>query len=201
MKPGILALLLFVFTTPALGEDARILVLGDSLSAAYGIEQRAGWVALLQQRLEQHNPRHQAINASISGETTAGGLSRLPKLLQQHQPKILVIALGANDGLRGLSVSEMKSNLEEMIDLAKKQKTKVLLVGMQLPPNYGPVYARRFQTVYQEISRERRVKLVPFLLAGIAEDKALFQSDGLHPTASAQDQILDNVWPRLETLL
>ncbi|MEW5757714.1 MAG: arylesterase [Pseudomonadota bacterium] len=201
MKQTILALLLFILATPAFSDTPRILVLGDSLSAAYGIDQRAGWVALLQQRLEKHNPRYQVVNASISGETAAGGLTRLPKLLQQHRPAIIVIALGANDGLRGLSLEEMKSNLEKMIDLAKKKKAKALLVGMQLPPNYGPVYARRFQDVYQEISKERKIAFVPFLLAGIAENKTLFQSDGLHPTALAQEQILNNVWAKLKTML
>jgi acyl-CoA thioesterase-1 len=174
-----------------------VLVLGDSLSAAYGIARESGWVALLAQRLRPH----QVINASVSGETTAGGLSRLPALLATHKPHIVVLALGANDGLRGLPVPQTKRNLDAMINLISKQHGQVLLVGMQLPPNYGTAYTSKFQALFTQLAKEKKVPLLPFLLAGIATNAAFFQADGLHPTAQAQPILLNTVWRELQLML
>lgn len=178
-----------------------ILVFGDSLSAAYGIPRESGWVALLAQRLHTRSPAYRIINASVSGETTAGGLTRLPALLAAHRPKLTILALGANDGLRGLPLAQTARNLESMITLAEKQGGQVLLIGMQLPPNYGPAYAGKFQAVFAEVARKKNVRLVPFLLAGIGAQAENFQADGLHPTARAQPALLDNVWRQLEPML
>jgi len=183
-----------------------ILVYGDSLSAAYGIPRESGWVALLAQRLQGQNlptgkPAYQVINASVSGETTAGGLTRLPALLSAHRPQLTILALGANDGLRGLPLTLTARNLEAMIGLAEKQGGKVLLVGMQLPPNYGAAYANKFQTLFAEVAKKKKVRLVPFLLAGIGTQPENFQADGLHPTAQAQAVLLDNVWRGLGPIL
>lgn len=177
---------------------ATILVLGDSLSAAFGIPQQQGWVALLQQRL---GPKHMVINASISGETTSGGAARLKQLLQRHQPQIVIIELGANDGLRGLSAKEMRANLEEMIRQSKSSSARVLLIGIRLPPNYGPVYTRAFEQSYSELAERHRTALLPFLFAGLEDSPRHFQADNLHPTAAAQPILLDNVWRALEPLL
>lgn len=196
-----LSLVVLCWGGPAWTDEHKILVLGDSLSAAYGIDQAQGWVALLQQRLRRNGGKYQVINASIAGDTTAGGLSRLPALLQQHDPDIVILALGANDGLRGLSLADMRANLKQIIELTRAQGAAVLLVGMQLPPNYGPAYTRLFQDVYAQLAKEEDVALVPFLLQGIGENRAWFQADGLHPTAAAQDRLLDNVWDGLERLL
>jgi len=194
-------LILMLLTATAYGDDTRILVLGDSLSAAHGIDEDQGWVALLQQRLKQEKHSYKVINASISGETTAGGLTRLPQLLKQYQPGIVLLELGANDGLRGLSVTAMKKNLAEMVEYATLAGAKVLLIGMQLPPNYGDVYAEMFRKGFVEVSKIEHVSLVPFLLEGIGKNKHLFQSDGLHPTAAAQPKVVDNVWQGLAPLL
>jgi acyl-CoA thioesterase-1 len=196
-----LFLILILLATTAYGDESRILVLGDSLSAGFGIDKDKGWVALLQKRLEQEKRPYKVINASISGETTAGGLARLPQLLEQYQPGIVLLALGANDGLRGLSVTAMKKNLAEMIERSTLSGAKVLLIGMQLPPNYGPVYARMFQKSFVEVSEIEHVDLVPFLLEGIGEDKNLFQADGLHPVAAVQGKLLENVWSQLKAML
>lgn len=185
----------------ALSDEQRIVVLGDSLSAAFGIDPRDGWVTLLQKRLNKQTHEYTVINASISGETTAGGLTRLPGLLRQHQPTIVILALGANDGLRGLSLIKMQDNLKQMTELSRSQSASVLLIGMQLPPNYGPAYTRTFQNIYTELSNKSDIALVPFLLKGIGKNKTLFQPDMLHPTAEAQAIILENVWPELEPLL
>lgn len=174
-----------------------ILVFGDSLSAAYNIPREAGWVALLTKRLQTGKSAYQVINASISGETTAGGLTRLPTLLAAHRPTLTILALGANDGLRGLPLSLTAQNLEAMISLAEKQGSKVLLVGMQLPPNYGMAYASKFQALFSDVARKKKIRLVPFLMAGIATQPERFQADGLHPTAIAQPVLLDNVWQQL----
>lgn len=178
-----------------------ILVMGDSLSAAYGIETSQGWVALLQQRLRARGYDYQVVNASVSGDTSAQGLTRLPLELARHRPAIVILELGANDGLRGLSVSSMQENLVHMIQLCEKAGAKVLLVGIYLPPNYGPEYTQKFAAVYPELARQYHLPLVPFLLAGVAEHRGLMQADGLHPIASAEPRVLDNVWPRLELLL
>jgi acyl-CoA thioesterase-1 len=178
-----------------------ILVYGDSLSAGYGIAQERGWVALLGKRLESEGLHYSVVNASISGEISRGGLERLPEVLARTHPAVMILELGANDGLRGLPIAQMKANLGAMIRLAKKAHARVVLVGMKLPPNYGPDYTRAFESAFVEVAREDRVALVPFLLQGIARDEALFQSDGLHPTAAVQPVLLDNVWTVLRPLL
>ena len=195
-----LALLIFL-PVHSQANEQNIVVLGDSLSAAFGIDPRDGWVSLLQKQLNEQSQEYNVINASISGETTAGGLTRLPELLRHHQPKILILALGANDGLRGLSLTKMRENLNQMTKLSRSQSASVLLIGMQLPPNYGTAYTRMFQGVYTELANKSDIALVPFLLEGIGQNKALFQADMLHPTAEAQTMILENIWPELEPLL
>ena len=195
-----LVLLLMGFST--LGSAApRVLVIGDSLSAAFGIEQHTGWVQLLQQRLRNRGYPHQVVNASISGETSSGGLVRIGEVLRQHKPAIVIIALGINDGLRGLSLSTMKQNLGSMVKQAQAVEAQVLLIGMQLPPNYGPVYNRRFQQIFSQLAEQFDTAFLPFLLQGIGEERALFLSDGLHPNAEAQPLILDTVWKALRRLL
>ena len=198
---GLALALLMLLPLHSQGSEQNIIVLGDSLSAAFGIDPRDGWVALLQKRLDERGHEYNVINASISGETTAGGLTRLPALLRQHQPKIVILALGANDGLRGLSLTKMRDNLKQMTELSRSQPASVLLIGMQLPPNYGPAYTRLFHSVYTELANDAEIALVPFLLEDIGENKALFQSDIVHPTAEAQGRILKNVWTELEPLL
>jgi len=178
-----------------------VLVLGDSLSAAHNIPVESGWVHLLDARLDQMVPKWRAINASISGETSLSGRNRLPALLQQYHPAVLVIELGANDGLRGLPLAALRDNLAAMIELAQKHKAKVLLVGIELPVNYGPRYRDGLRAIYAELARERHAALVPFLLDGIALDPALMQDDGLHPVAAAEPRVLDNVWKALQPLL
>ena len=172
-----------------------ILVFGDSLSAAYGISRESGWVALLGQRL----PGYKVVNASVSGETSAGGLTRLPAILAAHRPNLTILELGANDGLRGLPLQETARNLETMIALAKQRGSAVLLVGMQLPPNYGPGYTRKFNALFGEVAQAKQVRLVPFLFTGLARER--FQADGLHPDAQAQPLLLDNVWRELKPML
>jgi acyl-CoA thioesterase-1 len=178
-----------------------IIVFGDSLSAAYGIPQHEGWVALLQQRLSQQKINYQVVNASISGETTSGGLSRFANMLKQQKPNIVLIELGANDGLRGLSAVETRNNLQAMILQAKKHGAKVLLIGMKIPPNYGLKYSRQFSENYQTLAKKHDAALVPFLLEGVAGKPDLMQADGLHPTAAAQPKILENIWPILVKIL
>jgi acyl-CoA thioesterase-1 len=178
-----------------------IVVFGDSLSAGYDIGQNQGWVTLLQTRLTQQKLPYQVVNASISGETTSGGLARFSEMLATHKPSIVILELGANDGLRGLPINEMRSNLNNMILQAKAAKTKLLLVGMKIPPNYGQKYSRDFSASYVILTKQHKIKLVPFLLDGIAGKPSLIQDDGLHPTAEAQPKLRDNVWPKLEKLL
>jgi acyl-CoA thioesterase I len=184
----------------AAGED-RVLVLGDSLSAAYGLPIEQGWVHLLQQRLEQRKPTVRVVNASISGETTAGGRARIQTLLQQHRPSVVVLALGANDGLRGLPLTLAKQNLAHIIQVTKQHDAKVLLVGMQLPPNYGPGYATAFAALFVDLAKQQRVEFLPFLLEPIAMDRNLFQTDNLHPTAGAQPALRDHVAKKLLPML
>ena len=178
-----------------------IVVLGDSLSAGYGIGQNQGWVMLLQARLTQQKLPYQVVNASISGETTSGGLARFSEMLATHKPSIVILELGANDGLRGLPVSDMRNNLNKMILQAKVANTKLLLVGMRVPPNYGQKYSRDFSANYTILAKQHKIKLVPFLLDGVAGKSSLIQDDGLHPKAAAQLTLLENVWPKLEKLL
>lgn len=175
--------------------------MGDSLSAEYGIARNRGWPALLTERLAERKFKWRVVNASVSGETTSGGLSRLPALLDQHRPALVVLELGANDGLRGLPVVAMKRNLQQMIALAHAKSARVLLVGMRIPPNYGRPYAESFQGVYRALANETRTPLVPFLFEGFADKMELFQTDHLHPTEAAQPLILDNLWPSLEPML
>jgi acyl-CoA thioesterase I len=176
-------------------------VLGDSLSAAYGIAAKRGWVALLAERLERERPDYSVVNASISGETTAGGLARLPRALAQHKPAVVILELGANDGLRGLPVEQMRKNLAAMIELSKKAGARVLLVGMRIPPNYGPEYTRDFEAAFGALARRHKTALAPFLLEGMGDDLRLFQPDRIHPTEQAQPILLENVWKALRPML
>lgn len=181
-------------------DTPRLLVLGDSLSAAYGIEVQQGWVSLLEQRVAAKYP-HKVINASVSGETTGGGLARLPALLEQHKPELVIVELGGNDGLRGYPLNVMQQQLVDIIKKSRAAGATVVLVGMQIPPNYGPRYTNRFRDIYKELAEKFELPLVEFLLDGVATDTALMQRDGIHPTAAAQEKILDNVWPVLQPLL
>ncbi|WP_420840887.1 arylesterase [Herbaspirillum huttiense] len=192
---------LVVAATSAYSAPKNLLVLGDSLSAEYGLQRGTGWTGLLQQRLQQSKADYRVVNASISGDTTIGGRNRLPALMTQHKPEVLVIELGANDALRGLPLKTSQDNLQAMIDLARQQKAKVLLVGMQIPPNYGPDYTRRFAGMYQDLAKSNKVALVPFFFEGIAADLSLFQADRIHPNEQAQPRLLDNVWPHLKPLV
>jgi acyl-CoA thioesterase I len=195
-------LLLLLLTTPlATIASPAILIFGDSLSAGHGIALDQSWPALLAKRLEDKRLAYRVINASISGETTAGGRARLTDALDRARPSVVVIALGANDGLRGLPTAQMRQNLVAMIRNAKASKARVLLIGMKLPPNYGPDYARQFEQIFAEVAREEHVALLPFLLAPIALDTGAYQADGLHPTADAQAKLLDHVWTALQALL
>lgn len=178
-----------------------LLVFGDSLSAGYGVEAGQSWVDLLAQRLEEKKLPYRVVNASISGDTSAGGLSRISTELKRHQPDILVLELGANDGLRGLPLNAMKNNLSSIIRLAKAAGAKVVLLGMQMPPNYGPRYTERFSAIYGELAREQQLPLVPFLLQKVALDPLLMQADNLHPNAKGQPLLLETVWPVLQPLL
>ncbi|HEX9184576.1 MAG TPA: arylesterase [Burkholderiales bacterium] len=178
-----------------------ILVYGDSLSAAYGLAEKRGWVALLAERLKRERSDYSVVNASISGETTSGGLSRMAKALAQHKPAVLVLELGANDGLRGLPVAQMKQNLAAMIQQAQKAGARVLLVGIRMPPNYGPDYTREFEAAFAELAKRHKTALVPFLFDGMAEDLTKFQPDRIHPNEAAQPILLENVWKRLKPLL
>lgn len=191
----VLAVLSFV-TTFAAAKQPTILVMGDSLSAGYGIKLEEGWVHLLQKELDQ---KQQAIivNASISGETTSGGLTRLPTLLSKHKPEIVIIELGGNDGLRGQPLKIMRGNLQAMIDLSLESNAKVLLAGMQIPPNYGQRYTTQFKDIYPELAEKNKIALIPFLLENIAGHSELIQRDNIHPTAQAQPLILKNVLPVL----
>jgi acyl-CoA thioesterase I len=176
-------------------KECKILVMGDSLSAAYGLPREQGWVALMETRLAQKFPHCKVINASVSGETTAGGKTRLPALLKQHQPSHMILELGANDALRGLSLDTMRDNLTAMLVAARRNETQSVLIGMQIPSNYGAAYARRFGETFAELARKQKVPLVPFMLDGFALDPASFLADGIHPNAGAQPKILDNIWP------
>jgi acyl-CoA thioesterase I len=181
-----------------------ILVVGDSLSAEYGLKRGTGWVPLLEQRLAREKIAAKVVNASISGDTTSGGRSRLPALLQQHKPTHVVIELGGNDALRGLPLAMTDDNLSQMVDAARKAGARVLLVGMQVPPNYGSDYAKRFSALFATVAKRHQAALVPFLLEGIAEGPdplRLFQADRIHPKEEAQPRMLDNVWPELRKLL
>lgn len=179
-----------------------ILILGDSLSAGYGVTTQQGWVSLLQQRLNQQYPKqHKVINASVSGETTSGALARLPKLLQTHQPNIVVIELGGNDALRGQPPQMIQQNLAKLIQNSQKSKATVLLFGMKIPPNYGTAYSKAFETNYKVLSQQYKVKLLPFFMQGVAGNKNLMQKDLIHPNANAQKILLDNAYPYIKGAL
>lgn len=178
-----------------------ILVVGDSLSAAYGIEQDAGWVTLLQQRLQKQGYPHRVVNASISGDTTRGGLTRLPVALEQFKPEIVLIELGGNDGLRGLGFTQTRSNLTEMVQLSNSNGSRVLLLGMMLPPNFGKAFTEKFLQLYHDVAEREGIPLVPFFLDGVADRAEWMQRDGIHPNEQGQLRMLDNVWPTLEPLL
>jgi acyl-CoA thioesterase I len=201
--------LLFIFfilpcVWPAMATAAGapvILILGDSISAGYGLPAESGWPALLQRRLASEHYPYKVVNASISGDTTAGGRARLDALLVQHRPAITVIELGGNDGLRGSSIDAMRQNLDAMAAAAQKLGSRVLLVGLRMPPNYGPTYVQRFDASFAEIAKARKTALVPFLFEGFADNEALFQPDRIHPVQAAQPQLLDNVWRELKPLL
>ena len=178
-----------------------ILIVGDSISAGFGLDTRLGWVSLLEQRLEREGHDDRVVNASISGDTSAGGQARLPALLTEHKPDVVIVELGGNDGLRGQPPAQLQQNLAAMIDAAKTAGAKVLLLGMQLPPNYGPRYTEAFARVYTQLADEKQIALVPFFLEGVGGHPELMQADGLHPAAAAQKRLLDNVWPVLKPLL
>ncbi|MGH8219207.1 MAG: arylesterase [Steroidobacteraceae bacterium] len=182
-------------------EDQTILVFGDSLSAAYGLASAEGWAALLQRRLREQGYGYRIVNASISGETTSGGLQRLPRALALQRPAIVLLELGANDGLRGLPLSLIRGNLEQMIRLSEESGARVLLLGIELPPNYGARYADEFRGLYPELAKQFRLPLVPFLLDHVALQPGLMQSDGLHPDAAGEPIVLENVWSELKPML
>lgn len=200
-RRSFLALLAGAAALPSFAASRTMLVFGDSLSAAYGLASSQGWVHLLGERIARSRLPWRVVNASISGETTAGGLRRLPGDLKRHSPAVVLIALGANDALRGQPVAAIRSNLEQMIKLARAARAEPVLAGIMIPPNYGIDYAREFAALYAELARQHRLRLVPFLLEGVADKPEMFQPDQLHPTAAAQPRIVDNVWPALEPLL
>ena len=175
--------------------------MGDSLSAAYGLSAAQGWVALTAQKIAKEKPGWRVVNASISGETTAGGAARIAAELKRHRPAVVVIELGANDGLRGLPLAQTRANLAKMVAAAKTSNAKVLLIGMRLPPNYGPDYTQGFERTFRELARQQKIAFLPFLLQPIALDDRAFQADRLHPVASAQPILRDHVWPALVPLL
>lgn len=178
-----------------------VLVVGDSISAAFGLDTRQGWVALLEKRLIEQGFDHQVVNASISGDTSAGGAARLPALLTEHQPELVIIELGGNDGLRGQPPMQLQQNLAAMVQQSQKVGAKVLILGMRLPPNYGVRYTTAFAEVFPKVATETGSALVPFVLEGIGGVPSMVQSDGIHPTAEAQPRLLDNVWPMLKPML
>ncbi len=202
MKRLFLLLMFFVTAVPADGAAPVILVFGDSISAGYGLPRvEQGWVALLHARIKDQGYGYQVVKASVSGDTTEGGLARLPRALNLHHPAIVVLELGGNDGLRALPAGQMRDNLSRMAGLAEAAGAKVALLGMRMPPNYGPQYAAQFSQAYSDLARDKRLPFVPFVLAGIATSPGLMQADGIHPNEAGQPQLLDNVWPTLKPLL
>jgi acyl-CoA thioesterase-1 len=207
MRPFAFFLACILLVAPALGAVPQgnaapvLLVVGDSISAGYGLAQGESWVDLLAARLREHGYRDRVVNASISGDTTAGGRARLPALLREHRPAIVASELGGNDALRGGNLDATRANLDAMVEAALAAGAKVLLLGMQVPPNYGSAYARRFKALFTDVAKANRVAVVPYLFAGFGDDLAQFQPDRIHPTAEAEPRILDNVWPALQPLL
>lgn len=201
LKKFAVGALLLVSAASAYSAPKTVLVVGDSLSAEYGLARGTGWVALMEQKLKAEKIDAKVVNASISGETTSGGRTRLPALLSQYHPQVVVIELGANDGLRGLPVAAAEDNLRSMVAMAKRDHAKVLLVGMRMPPNYGRAYTERFFGMYKQVSIDTKSALVPFMLEGVADKPALFQQDQLHPLATAHPTILNNIWPKFSALI
>jgi acyl-CoA thioesterase-1 len=193
---------LVVGSMPAAAETPVILVFGDSISAGYGLSRvDQGWVALLQAKLKDEGYGYQVVNASVSGETTAGGLARLPRALAVHRPKIVIIELGGNDGLRALPVAQMRANLKQMVLLCSASGARVLLLGMRMPPNYGPDFTEQFRSSFSDLARDEKLPLVPFLLNDVAQNPSLMQADGFHPNAAGQPKLIANVWPALKPML
>ena len=182
-------------------KNHTIVILGDSISAAYGVPTESGWVSLLQQKLKHENKSHTVVNASISGETTKGGIERLPAIIKRHQPSILIIELGGNDGLRGFPLNLIKDNLQTLVDQAKDNNITPILVAMRIPPNYGRRYTSGFYNIFEQVAQENNIALVPFLLEEVALNTELMQADGIHPTALAQPILLEHIWESLTTLL
>ena len=190
-----------LFAATAAAQAATLLVVGDSLSSAYGIGPREGWVTLLEERLKREKFDYNVVNASISGETTSGGASRIEELLARVRPRIVIVALGGNDGLRGLPAAQVKANLSRIVEASKRRGARVLLAGMRMPPNYGPQYVREFEAAFTETARKHRAPLVPYLLEGVGNRRDLMQPDNIHPAAAAQPLMLDTVWKGLRPLL
>lgn len=197
----ILFLCVLMFVAPAFGARQTVVVFGDSLSAGYGLARGEGWVDLLARRVQQDRLDYDVVNASISGETTLGGRNRIADVLARHRPAAVVIELGANDGLRGTALETTRDNLTAIAAASRQAGARVLVVGMRIPPNYGPAYTRGFESLFADVARQQKATLVPFLLDGFAEQRDMFQSDGIHPTAAAQPRMLDNVYRRLRPLL
>lgn len=197
----LLFLVLLLSCLPATAGDRTILIVGDSISAGYGVAVADGWVARLQQRLDAAGYPYDVVNASVSGDTTSGGRERLPAALERHRPDIVVIELGGNDGLRGLAPKAMADNLSAMVDMARDAGAQVLLVGVRLPPNYGPAYIERFLDVYRDVAERKDVPLVPRILQGVGKRRDLMQDDGIHPNARGHARVLENIWPALQPLL
>jgi acyl-CoA thioesterase-1 len=198
---ALLLLVLSALCGPVAASKPTLLVLGDSLSAGYGIDPARGWVSLLQRRIEAKGLPHRVVNAGISGDTTSGGVARLPRSLEVYQPRVVIIELGANDGLRGLSLEELRDNLARMVDMSLEGGAKVLLLGMRIPPNYGRRFADSFHEVYHQVAADKGVPLVPFFLEGVADSPELMQDDNIHPNEKAQGRMLENVWEGLAPLL
>jgi acyl-CoA thioesterase-1 len=198
-----LVLLILVFAGfPANADTPAILVFGDSISAGYGLARvEQGWVGMLRAKLKDEGYGYQVVNASVTGETTAGGLARLPRALATHHPRVVILELGGNDGLRALPIDQMRSNLGKMVDLSVDSGAQVLVLGMRIPPNYGPEFTEKFFAVFADVARDKRAPLVPFLLNDIALSPNLMQADGVHPNELGQPKLLENVWPRLRPLL
>jgi acyl-CoA thioesterase I len=196
-----LLFLLLFFAAAPLHAARTIVVFGDSLSSGYGLPAGSGWVTLLEQRLARDKFDYRVVNASLTGETTLGGRNRIEAVLKAHRPEILIVALGGNDGLRGWPLEDTRRNLAAIVAAGRAAGARVLIVGMQIPPNYGPDYARGFSRVFTEVARQQNAALVPFMLAGFAEQTAMFQADGIHPSEAAQGIMLDNIYPRLRKLL
>ncbi|HKK56658.1 arylesterase [Marinobacter sp.] len=199
---SIVFIALILFIAPVRAGQGTLLIMGDSLSAAYGVQTEQAWVALLRERLDTEQlSGWKVVNASISGETTDGGLRRLPDLLDRHQPDIVMIELGGNDGLRGFPPQVIRNNITAMIEQSQQAGAEVLLAGMQIPPNYGQRYTQAFAAIFPELAKRHDTELVPFFLANIYDREGLMQDDDIHPTAEAQEQLLDNVWPELQPML